>query len=92
MIAEQKSIEVISSKCIKSIALMKMIVPKLSFTIALFKITKLHYMNSMKLVILLHSLLYWSIHTKDESKLEITFALGIDSGVVVSSIVWNLFS
>ena len=30
-------------------------------------------MNSMKLVIPLHSL-YWSIHTKDESKCETTFA------------------
>ena len=30
-------------------------------------------MNSMKLVIPLHSL-YWSIHTKDESKREIAFA------------------
>ena len=30
-------------------------------------------MNSMKLVIPLHSL-YWSIHTKDESKLENAFA------------------
>ena len=29
--------------------------------------------NSMKLLILLHSL-YWSIHTKDESKREIVFA------------------
>ena len=30
-------------------------------------------MNSMKLVILLHSL-YWSIHTKDESKRGTAFA------------------
>ena len=31
-------------------------------------------MNSMKLVIPLHSL-YWSIHTKDESKRETAFAI-----------------
>ena len=34
---------------------------------------KMHHMNSMKLVIPLHSL-YWSIHTKDESKRGTTFA------------------
>ena len=37
------------------------------------------YLNSMKLVIPLHSL-YWSIHTKDESKRETAFAfiLGVN--------------
>ena len=34
---------------------------------------RMHIMNSMKLVIPLHSL-YWSIHTKDESKRGTTFA------------------
>ena len=34
---------------------------------------KMSNMNSMKLVIPLHSL-YWSIHTKDESKRRIVFA------------------
>ena len=33
----------------------------------------MHHMDSMKLVIPLHSL-YWSIHTKDESKRGIVFA------------------
>ena len=36
-------------------------------------ISEMYTMNSMKLVIPLHSL-YWSIHTKDESKRGTTFA------------------
>ena len=35
--------------------------------------TEMYFMNSMKLVIPLHSL-YWSIHTKDESKHGTAFA------------------
>ena len=34
---------------------------------------RVHIMNSMKLVISLHSL-YWSVHTKDESKCGTAFA------------------
>ena len=52
-------------------------------------------LNSMKLVILLHSL-YWSIHTKDESKRgnRVCFHLWCELTLALwcHSIVWSLFS
>ena len=59
--------------------------------------TVVEYLNSMKLVIPLHSL-YWSIHTKDESKRgtrnHICFRLWCELTLALwcYSIIWNLFS